>query len=145
MSDTPGDAPKLWCPCCGKIRVHRSVAGVRHGVHPLREVFEGLEVEQGPDDPLVLARTRRCECSAEWVSAEVPSYFLYQLLEERRLYHEARRVAEAVIERARAVERSARTLSPAQTKDSRSLRVSIHEAETLIKGLNARSDNYFLR
>lgn len=145
MSESPTSQPQMWCPCCGKVRIHRHVAGLPSGAGPLRDVFAGLEVEQGPDDPLGFARTRRCECSAEWVSVEVPGYFLYQLLEERRLYHEARQVAEAVLAHARTVERSVQALAGEQEETSRQLAVSIVEAEELIEGLSARSDNYFLR
>lgn len=145
MSETPDDPPKMWCPCCGKVRLNRHVAGVPSGAGPLRDIFAGLEVEQGPDDPPAFARTRRCECSAEWVWVEVPGYFLYQLLEERRLYREARQVAESMLARARDVERSAQGLGGAERADARALSASIHEAETRLQNLNARSDNYFLR
>ena len=145
VSATSPKESQLWCPCCARVRVHRHVSGVPSGAGPLRDVFAGLEVAQGPDDPLGFARTRRCECSAEWVSVEVPGYFLYQLLEERRLYHEAKQVAQAVLDRARAVERSARGLAAGHEESTRLLETSIVEAEEMMEGLSARSDHYFLR
>lgn len=145
VNQTPINQPQMWCPCCAKVRVHQHVSGIPSGAGPLRDVFAGLEVAQGPDDPFGFARTRRCECSAEWVSVEVPGYFLFQLLEERRLYHEAKQVAEGVLARARAVERNARSLAPETAATARLLEASILEAEELMAGLSARSDDYFLR
>lgn len=145
MSETRNDKTEMWCPFCEKVRTTRCVAGLQPGVRGLREVFAGLEVEEGIDDPLVFARTRRCECSAEWGAVEVPTYFLFQLLEERRLYRQARDVAEEVLEHARVVEQDARTLGIRQNMNTKSLSLSIHAAEALLKGLSARSDEYFLR
>jgi hypothetical protein len=145
MYEPTSNAHELWCPCCEKVRPHRDTRGLRHGVQPLRDVFQGLEVEQRHDDPVVRARTVRCACSAEWASVEVPTFFLYQLLEERRLYREARKVAESVLERARTLESRGRTGGRAAGEPPRSLRDTVDEAEALIRSLSARSDNYFLR
>jgi len=145
VNETRNDKTERWCPFCQKVRTTRCVAGLRPGVRRLREVFAGLEVEEGLDDPLVVARTRRCECSAEWGAVEVPTYLLFQLLEERRLYRQAREVAEEVLEHARLVERDARTLGIRQNMNMKSLSLSIHTAEALLERLCARSDEYFLR
>lgn len=145
MSETRNDNAEVWCPFCEKVRTTQSVTGLQPGVRRLREVFSGHDVEEGLDDPLVFAQTRRCECSAEWGAVEVPTYFLFHLLEERRLHRQARGVAEEVLEHARVVEENVRTMGIHQNMNTKSLSLSIHAAEALIKGLNARSDQYFLR